>query len=70
MTTLPDRPNTGLLVIDVQNSVVGDAYERDRVVANVGTLVDKARAADVDVVWVQHNDENLPKDSDNWLLVE
>ena len=29
MTTLENRPNTALLVIDVQNGVVGDAYERD-----------------------------------------
>ena len=29
MTTLPDRPNTCLLVIDVQNGVVADAYQRD-----------------------------------------
>ena len=34
-------------MIDVQNGVVGDAYDRDAVVANIGALVDKARAADV-----------------------
>ncbi|HEY5230159.1 MAG TPA: isochorismatase family protein, partial [Galbitalea sp.] len=55
VTTLKNRPNTALLVIDVQNGVVGEAYDRDAVVANIATLVDKARAADVDVVWVQHN---------------
>ena len=52
MTTLENRPNTALLVIDVQNGVVGGAYERDTVVANVGTVVEKARAAEVPVVWV------------------
>ena len=36
MTTLPDRPNSALLVIDVQNNVVAGAHERDAVVANVG----------------------------------
>ncbi|HEX4701572.1 MAG TPA: isochorismatase family protein [Pseudonocardiaceae bacterium] len=69
MTTLDNRPNTALLVIDVQNNVVAGAHERDSVVANIGTLLDKARAADVDVVWVQHNDDNLPKDSDGWQRV-
>ncbi|MFP5347558.1 MAG: isochorismatase family protein, partial [Actinomycetes bacterium] len=63
MTTLSNRPNTALLVIDVQKGVVGEAYERDKVVANIATLVEKARAANVDVVWVQHNDEGLPKGS-------
>ena len=69
MTTLANRPNTALLVIDVQNGVVAEAHERDKVVANIGTLVDKARAADVDVVWVQHNGDDLPKDSDGWQYV-
>lgn len=69
MTTLKNRPNTALLVIDVQNGVVGEAYDRDAVVANIATLIDKARAADVDVVWVQHNDDDLKKDSESWQYV-
>ena len=69
MTTLENRPNTALLVIDVQNGVVGEAYDRDAVVANIATLVDKARAAGVDVVWVQHNDDDLKKDSESWQYV-
>ena len=39
MTTLENRPNTALLVIDVQNGVVAGAHERDSVVANVASLV-------------------------------
>jgi len=69
VTTLKNRPNTALLVIDVQNGVVGEAYDRDAVVANIASLVDKARAADVDVVWVQHNDDDLTKDSESWQYV-
>src|SRR4029079_11997457 len=69
MTTLPDRPNQALLVIDVQNGVVGNAYERDRVVANIAALVENARAAGVAVVWVQHNSDDLPRDSEAWAYV-
>jgi nicotinamidase-related amidase len=70
MTTLADRPNTALLVIDVQNNVVEGAHDRDKVIANINTLVDKARGAGVPVVWVQHNDpNNLPKDSEGWQYV-
>jgi nicotinamidase-related amidase len=69
VTTLKNRPNTALLVIDVQNGVVGEAYDRDAVVANIATLVDKARAADVDVVWVQHNDDDLKQGSESWQYV-
>ena len=69
MTTLQNRPNTALLVIDVQTGVVGGNHERDAVVANVATLVDKARERNVRVVWVQHNDDDLERGSDDWQLV-
>src|SRR5580698_3600702 len=69
MTTLENRPKTALLVIDVQNAVVGGAHERDAVVANVNTLVDRARGEDVPVIWVQHSDEEIEKGSEGWQLV-
>src|SRR6476661_3639065 len=69
MTTLKNRPNTALLVVDVQKDVVGEAHERDAVVANVGRLVEKARKEKVPVVWVQHSDEELVKGSDGWRIV-
>ncbi len=69
MTTLPDRPNTALLVIDVQKDVVAHAHNRDDVIANIAVLVDKARTEHVPVVWVQHNADNLPVGSDGWNYV-
>jgi nicotinamidase-related amidase len=69
MTTLEKRPNTALLVVDVQNGVVGGAHERDAVVANVGSLVEKARRERVPVVWVQHSDKQLARGSDDWRIV-
>jgi nicotinamidase-related amidase len=53
----------------VQNGVVGGAHQRDAVVANIDTLVGKARRAQVPVVWVQHSDEQLTRDSDDWRIV-
>src|ERR1700737_3516983 len=69
MTVLKSRPNTALLVIDVQNGVVKEAHGRDAVVANVGSLVDKARRERVPVVWVQHSDKGLARGSDDWRVV-
>ena len=69
MTTLSDRPNTALMVIDVQKGVLADAHQRDEVVANISTLVDKAREEGVPIVWVQHSDEQLEKGSDAWEYV-
>ncbi len=34
MTSLPGRPNTALIVVDVQNGVVDGAFRRDEVIAN------------------------------------
>ena len=69
MTTLENRPNTALLVVDVQNAALERAHERDAVVANVGTLVERARREGVPVVWVQHSDEQLARGSDAWQIV-
>ncbi len=69
MTTLANRPNTALLVVDVQNGVVEEAHDRDAVVANVGALVEKARRQQIPVVWVQHSNEELARGSDNWRIV-
>src|SRR2546426_7402759 len=69
MTTFENRPNTALLVVDVQNGVVEGAHERDAVVANVGRLVEKARRERVPVVWGQHSDEQLATGSDDWRIV-
>src|SRR5260370_3859298 len=69
MTTLENRPHTALLVVDVQNGVVAGAHERDAVVANVSSLVDKARGERVQVVWVQHSDDELATGSDDWRIV-
>jgi nicotinamidase-related amidase len=69
MTSLNDRPNTALVVVDVQNDVVADAHDRDRVVGNIASLVDKARAEKVPVIWVQHSDDGLVRDTEGWRIV-
>lgn len=69
MSTLTGRPNTALLIIDVQNDVVGGAHNRDHVVANVATLVQRARDEHVPVVWVQHSSDQMPRDSEGWQYV-
>ena len=67
MTTLPDRPNSALLVVDVQTGVVAGMHQRDPVVANIGSLVARARRERVPVVWVQ--DSGSVPGSDGWQIV-
>ena len=70
MTTLPDRPNTALVIIDVQRDVVAAAHDRDGVIANINTVLDRARGAGTPVIWVQHGDEDLVEGSEGWQYVE
>jgi nicotinamidase-related amidase len=69
MTSLRDRPKTALLVVDVQNDVVANAHQRDEVIANISTLVNRARDEQVPVIWVQHADGNMPEGTDGWQYV-
>jgi len=69
VTTLPDRPYTALLVVDVQNGVVDGSHERDAVVANIASVVGQARTAGAPVIWVRHSNEQLVEGSDRWQIV-
>jgi nicotinamidase-related amidase len=69
MTTLENRPNTALVVIDVQNGIVEGNHERDAVVANIASVVDQAREEQVPIVWVQHSGDGVVKGTDDWKFV-
>ena len=61
MTTLPDRPNTALIVVDVQVGVVARAHAREAVIGNIARLVGDARGAGAPVIWVRHVSDSLPR---------
>jgi nicotinamidase-related amidase len=69
MTTLEGRTATALLVIDVQNGVIGAAVHRDEVVERIRGLVERARSEGVPVVWIQHSDEHIAEGEDVWRIV-
>lgn len=69
MTTLSNRSNTALLIVDMQVAVIAKAVGRDAVVRNVNILVAKAKLERVPVIWVRHSDEQLIKGSDGWQIV-
>jgi nicotinamidase-related amidase len=60
---------SALLVVDVQSGVVANAWDRDRIVANVARAVERARDSGVAVVWVQHCDHELKRDTAPWQWV-
>jgi nicotinamidase-related amidase len=69
MTTLANRPNTAVLIVDVQEGVVEGNYQKDQVVSNISSLVGRARKADVPVIWVQDIGENRAEGSEAWRIV-
>jgi nicotinamidase-related amidase len=69
MSTLKNRPNTALLVVDVQNAVVSKAHQRNAVVGAIRDLVDKARQDGAPVVWVQHASAELEPGAEAWRIV-
>ena len=69
MSNFTDRSSSALLVVDVQVGVMADAFERDSKIANMRLAVDKARAASVPIVWIQHSDEELVLESPDWQIV-
>ena len=69
MSAYEDRTNSALLVIDVQNGVVDYAKNRDVTVTKIADLVDTARAAGTNVIWVQHSEDDMPIDSEYWQIV-
>ena len=60
MTTLENRPNAALLVIDVQNGVVDGAHRRDEVVANRHARRQGPGRRTFPSIWVQHSSDELP----------
>ena len=69
MATVREGNKAVLLVVDVQNGVMSEAWDARRVIRNVSRAVARAREHGVPVVWVQHNSEELPQGSPQWQWV-
>jgi len=69
MATVREGNKAVLVVVDVQVGVMQDAWDAPRVIGNVLTAVERARAADVPVIWVQHSNHELVRDSAAWQWV-
>jgi nicotinamidase-related amidase len=69
MTALVGRPNTALLVVDVQQLILPDLWHGPEVVARIGALVDRARAEGTPMVWIQHEGPGIQRGSKGWQIV-
>jgi nicotinamidase-related amidase len=69
MATVREGNKGVLLVVDVQVGVMSESWDSERIIVNVARAVERARAEDVPVVWVQHSDEELPYGTPQWQWV-
>lgn len=63
---------TAFLVVDLQQGVLADdgTWDPAGVVSRTAELVERARAAQTPVVWVQHNSDELVSGTDAWRLAD
>lgn len=64
------RENSALIVIDVQTGVMAASWNAAEVTETISELVDRARAAGIEVVWVRHTSGELPSGSAQWQIVD
>lgn len=69
MATIRTGTQAVLLVVDFQVGVVAAKWDVPRVTAKIALAVERARAAGVPVMWVQHEDADMPRGSADWQLV-
>ena len=69
MATVRSGNKGVLMVVDVQAGVMAEAWDAARVIGNVVRAVERARAQDVPVIWVQHSDSEMPRGSPQWQWV-
>lgn len=69
MATVREGNQPALLVVDMQVGVMAPAWDAERAISNAARVVQRAREADVPVIWVQHHDEDLPTGSPQWQWV-
>ncbi|MDF2880486.1 MAG: amidase [Clostridiaceae bacterium] len=66
--------NTALLVIDVQNALVSEhPFAEKEVISNIKSLIKACRKNNIEVIYIQHNDnegEELEPNSYGWRIYE
>lgn len=71
METAQGTQQTALLVIDVQNGVVEDGFDREGVLDRIATTIGQARARQVPVIYIQHGVPDYPpmaRGGDDWQI--
>ncbi|MGB7594291.1 MAG: cysteine hydrolase family protein [Erysipelotrichaceae bacterium] len=69
------QTTTALLIVDVQNGIIDDPdypiFEASKLLKNIRSLIDKAHAKDIPVIYIQHtegDDYVLGKGKPGWFI--
>jgi len=69
MATVREGNKSIMVVVDVQVGVMKQAWDAQRIIGNISRAVERARSEAVPVIWVQHSNQELPKDTVQWQWV-
>jgi nicotinamidase-related amidase len=58
-----------MLVIDAQNVILKDCYQRDQKLTKISKAIDYCRQNQTPVVWIQHSDSDIAQGSAEWEIV-
>ena len=61
-----NEQKSALLIVDVQNSAMEDAWNSENVIYNISKITEWARANKILVLWIQHSDESLKIYTPDW----
>lgn len=67
---MKNSKQSALIIVDMQQGVVANAFQRDAVIANINSLIEKARENKVPIIWVLHSNEEMQENSNQWQLVK
>jgi nicotinamidase-related amidase len=69
MATIREGNKAALVVVDMQVGVMAQSWDAARAISKAALAVKRARAQGVPVIWVQHENEELPHGSADWQWV-
>jgi nicotinamidase-related amidase len=69
MAVIREGNKAALVVVDMQVGVMAQAWDAARVVGNAARAVQRARTHGVPVIWVQHENEEMPHGGAEWQWV-
>ena len=63
------KTSDALIVIDMQNEVCAGIYRKEELIEQINQRILTYRKAKKPIIFIQHNDDELIKESEGWQLL-